>query len=149
MPNMYFPYTLKRVRIQPYRSYVRITVNDMSIDAVMDYRKPTDEVVCRITLICRMLQRVCHVRYQGTGIRAPHPGCDPQLLECCRQRHQEFVALSMTVASLHQLCLLTVRRHVTVHSFENFSRLGLPAPLLSLLTLTDLAEELDAMDDAY
>ena len=58
---------------------------------------------------------------------------------------REFEQLSQNAMALTKLCVITIRQNLPCKTDEDFDRLGLPPALISLVKLSNVAEEIALM----
>ena len=104
---------------------------------------------CMVDIICNLLQQTGLVKLETFQ---PLPTDEIvnvwshiAVIKCITKKYSEFKHISHNPATMKKLCVMTIRQHLTIKSDESFAQLGLPAPLLSLVTLNRLAEELNMM----
>ena len=138
------PYHLSHVEfIFTEKKMDKLEVNNKEI---VLQEKPPISVLCMVDIICHLLQQTCLVKAQSyRRLDDIHTSVDESIVSHITRKHAEFENTSETPAMLTKLCMMTIRQYLPCKTDENFSKLGLPPGLLSLVTLSSLAEELNLM----
>ena len=57
----------------------------------------------------------------------------------------EFAEMACQPSSLQWFCVVKIRQHLRVMTIDNYKKLGLPQKLMSIVTLSSLADELNEL----
>ena len=144
LQHLCMPYHLRHVEFIFSLNHMEKLKVDNSV--IMVPRHPAMSLPCLVDIICHLLQQTCLVKAQFYArLEDNHTNVDASIVSYVVQKHSEFEDISHNPASLEKLSMVAIRQHLPIKSDENFARLGLPPGLLSLVTLSCLAEDLHQM----
>ena len=93
-----------------------------------------------------LLQQTCLVKVQShTRPDDTNTHLGASFVSLVANKCVEFQITSHNPATLRKLSVMTIRQHLLIKTNENFAQIVLPPQLLSLVTLSGLAEKLNLM----